>query len=309
MNATREERARLAAFDAVRRAQASVGEVLHVDHIPDVHLDGERIPLFSLQSGIHKPAALEACLCVTTTPPKPGREAPYEDRFGDDGLFRYAYRTARTPTARARALADADNRSVRAAMQARLPIIYWFGVVPGRYRPFFPVYVADDDVAGRTFGLDLTELAQQPGELMAAEPMERAYRTAIVRARMHQARFREAVLRAYRSACAVCRLRLPRLVEAAHIVADADGGTPAVPNGLALCKIHHAAFDAHILGVRPDLVVVINREVLEQVDGPMLRHGLQEFHDQRLLQLPSRIADRPAAEALERRWSAFNEAG
>ena len=27
----------------------------------------------------------------------------------------------------------------------------------------------------------------------------------------------------------------------------------AVRNGLALCKIHHAAFDANILGVRPDL--------------------------------------------------------
>jgi putative restriction endonuclease len=44
---------------------------------------------------------------------------------------------------------------------------------------------------------------------------------------------------------------------------------------LALCKIHHAAFDQDLLGIRPDLVVVVRRDVQAATDGPMLTHGLQ----------------------------------
>ena len=52
----------------------------------------------------------------------------------------------------------------------------------------------------------------------------------------------------------VCRLRHWELLDAAHILPDKHPlGEPVVPNGLALCKLHHAAFDADILGVRPDL--------------------------------------------------------
>ena len=53
-------------------------------------------------------------------------------------------------------------------------------------------------------------------------------------------------------------LRHHELLEAAHIVADSDPeGEPVVSNGLALCKLHHAAFDANILGVHPDYRVEV----------------------------------------------------
>jgi putative restriction endonuclease len=126
---------------------------------------------------------------------------------------------------------------------------------------------------------------------------------------MHQARFREAVLRAYRSCCAICSLRRRELVDAAHIVGDADGGAPVLTNGLVLCKLHHAAFDRHILGIRPDLHVVVRHDILAEVDGPMLLHGLQGFHDQKLRVIPSRRADRPGADELEQRWERFRSAG
>jgi hypothetical protein len=44
------------------------------------------------------------------------------------------------------------------------------------------------------------------------------------------------------------------LLDAAHIVADKDErlGQPVVPNGILLSKIHHAAFDAHLIGIDPD---------------------------------------------------------
>jgi len=107
----------------------------------------------------------------------------------------------------------------------------------------------------------------------------------------------------------VCRLKHVELLDAAHIVPDADpSGEPVVPNGLALCKIHHAAFDRHILGIRPDLVVEVRRDILEEIDGPMLRYGLQEMNGQRL-HLPARRADRPAPEFVEKRYELFREAG
>jgi hypothetical protein len=52
-------------------------------------------------------------------------------------------------------------------------------------------------------------------------------------------------------------------------------GEPVIPNGLALCKLHHAAFDAYIIGVTPDLEVTVRLDVLQEIDGPMLQHGLQ----------------------------------
>jgi putative restriction endonuclease len=166
-----------------------------------------------------------------------------------------------------------------------------------------------DDPRRQQFSLDLTELGSRHLDNLAAEAPAREYRAQIVQARMHQARFRQAVLRAYRSCCAICRLRRGELVDAAHILGDADGGEPVVPNGMALCKLHHAAFDRHILGVRPDLTVIIRQDILDEVDGPMLLHGLQGFHDGELGVLPTRRAERPSTEFLERRWERFLAAG
>jgi predicted restriction endonuclease len=43
------------------------------------------------------------------------------------------------------------------------------------------------------------------------------------------------------------------LLDAAHIVIDANEqlGQPIVSNGLPLTKLHHAAFDAHLIGSTP----------------------------------------------------------
>ena len=160
-------------------------------------------------------------------------------------------------------------------MRRRLPVICLFGIVPGRYRPFYPVSVVADHPKQREFSLDLTELGARHLDDLASDELSRAYRAQIVRSRMHQARFREAVMRAYHCSCAICRLKRSALIEAAHLVGDADGGEPVVPNGLALCKLHHAAFDRNILGVHPNLRLAIRQDVLEEIDGPMLLHGLQ----------------------------------
>lgn len=116
------------------------------------------------------------------------------------------------------------------------------------------------------------------------------------------------MLDAYADTCAVCRLKIKGLLDAAHIVGDRHPlGDPVVPNGLALCKIHHAAFDQNILGIRPDAVVELNRELLDATDGPMLRHGLQEVH-RAALSVPHAPGKRPDPERLEVRYDEFRRA-
>ena len=80
-----------------------------------------------------------------------------------------------------------------------------------------------------------------------------------------------------------------------------------VTNGVSLCKLHHAAFDQHILGIRPDYVVEVRHDILEEVDGPMLRFGLQEMHGSKI-GVPHREQLRPDKLALEQRYQSFLEA-
>jgi putative restriction endonuclease len=106
----------------------------------------------------------------------------------------------------------------------------------------------------------------------------------------------------------VCLLKHADLLDAAHIIGDReDGGDPVVTNGLSLCKIHHAAYDRQLLGISADFVVSINRELMEEVDGPMLRHGLQEMNG-RALELPGRRADWPDRDRLAARFQEFSAA-
>ena len=117
------------------------------------------------------------------------------------------------------------------------------------------------------------------------------------------------MINAYGTRCAVCNLRHKVLLDAAHIIPDAHAdGAPTVVNGMAMCKIHHAAFDSQILGVRPDLVVKIRTDILDEVDGPMLKYGLQERHGQRLMSVPSRRSERPSVALLEAAYARFKQA-
>ena len=138
----------------------------------------------------------------------------------------------------------------------------------------------------------------------ALDPATRRHYLALVQRRTGQARFRESVLDAYASRCTLCRLRHRELLDAAHIVSYAEGGTHLVTNGMSMCTIHHRAYDLDIVGVRPDGVAEVRADVLEEVDGPMLRHGLQEVHGARLY-LPRSPAMRPSVEGLERRYERF----
>jgi len=257
----------------------------------------ERIPLVSPQ-GIFKPRQMALPLSITTV-----ADGPYEDAFGPS-LLRYRYRGS-DPNHR-------DNAGLREMIDRREPLIYFHALVKGKYLVVWPVFVVHDDPASLTFSVAVDDtLAFKAGVGMSPEAedtvadIRRGYITATVRRRIHQAAFRERVIDAYRQQCALCRLKHDELLDAAHILADADPeGEPIVPNGIALCKLHHAAFDRFFLSVRPDYTIEIRRDVLQETDGPMLKHGLQGMHGQQI-QLPTRIALRPSVVLLEQRHRRF----
>jgi putative restriction endonuclease len=68
--------------------------------------------------------------------------------------------------------------------------------------------------------------------------------------------------------------------------------------------LHHAAFDRNFLAIRPDYVVEIRQDILEENDGPMLLHGLKEMHGQQII-LPKKYEHRPRQALLERRYERF----
>ncbi len=193
-------------------------------------------------------------------------------------------------------------------MESELPLIWFFGVGPGDYKPIYPVYIDGEESLQHQFVVAIDEV-QRDSISEAADEHVRRYLRVERNQRVHQRVFRSTVMRAYQTRCAVCSLRHGDLLDAAHIVEDRhDLGVASVRNGLALCKIHHAAFDANILGIRPDLVVQIRADLLEEVDGPMLQYGLKERHDERLMVLPSLKREQPDASLLELSYERFRAA-
>lgn len=267
---------------------------------------GERVPLVSMQ-GIFKPRVMELPLSIRTA----SEGGPYADSFTAENLLRYNYRGT-DPL-------HPDNVRLREAWRRDVPLIYFHGIVPGRYLAAWPVFIVADDPGALTFtvavddermilppGLEVDEGAWiAEGEADA----RRRYVTSLVRRRLHQRSFRERVLRAYREQCAFCRLRHAELLDAAHIVADREErGEPWVRNGVALCKLHHAAFDALFLTIRPDdYRIVVRQDILTEDDGPMLLHGLQGLHGQSI-QRPRNPDLRPDPELLAARWERFTSA-
>ena len=76
---------------------------------------------------------------------------------------------------------------------------------------------------------------------------------------------------------------------------------PIVSNGLPLTKLHHAAFDAHLIGIDPDYRIHVSDRLLEIHDGPFLELGLKGIAGTSI-KLPRRSDDRPDRDRLARRF-------
>ncbi len=277
--------------------EVHAGRIPHGVLSEGVTLEGRRIPVWNRPRGIFKPRELGrdgAALSIHTS-----ADSPYADVHDiEAGQITYKYQGT-DPT-------HPDNKALRRALRDQCPVIYLVAVDPGFYDAIVPVYVTADDPHALQFTLLADQLATTGFD---TDPLKtagrREYATRAVLRRLHQQQFRRRVLAAYREQCSICRLRHLELLDAAHILPDRHPlGEPSVSNGLGLCKIHHSAYDANIIGVDPDSRVHVREDILNEKDGPMLKHGLQEIAGARLL-VPARRQLRPNRAFLAERFERF----
>lgn len=274
------------------RAEAN-GGFLHRQELLSFRIDGRDLPIIDFSRGIRNPASFSSTLAIVAS-----ASGPYDDTESDDGLLHYAYRAGDE--------FSGDNKKMRAAIETGMPLILFRKEIANYYTPVMPVYVVDDFPENRTFLIALDEAFRFMGDLRTLDIRQREYALRLAKQRLHQPAFSTRVLLAYETRCAVCTLKHGALLDAAHIVPDSEElGVPTTPNGLALCKIHHAAYDQNMLGITPDLDIQIATDVLAEVDGPMLQHGIQAMHGRRLT-LPRHKADHPDRDLLAWRWDRFS---
>ena len=302
----RDTRMRIAAFECVRNLSEVNDHLTAHDLKPGFIFEDERIPLVNPQRGIFKPKQMQFLLSIKTVFPSPGRRVWYDDQrkvhrqiFEGDEVVEYAF-MGTDPEA-------ADNRWLREAFENQIPIIYFLGIAPSRYQAMIPAYIAGWDAkalkAHVAFGMPDQETLTPP-----QNALERSYALRTVKQRLHQGSFREAVIKAYDGRCALSRIPEPLLLDAAHIIPDKDEnlGQPIVPNGIPLSKIHHAAFDSHLIGIDPDYRLHVSNRLLDQNDGPMLE-ALKLLNNETIY-LPKRAEDWPDQDRLALRFEKFREA-
>jgi putative restriction endonuclease len=246
-------------------------------------------------------------LSIKTVFPRRGARVWYEDQrdahrqiYAGDDVVDYAF-MGTDPN-------SPDNRWLRDAMQHQIPVIYFLGTSPGRYQPIIPTFIVEWHPERLRVQLAFGAIVAASAQAVPPDAPERRYALREVKARLHQASFRDAVLTAYGGRCAISHIPEPRLLDAAHIVMDADEqlGQPIVSNGLPLTKLHHAAFDAQLIGIDPDYRIHVSDRLLDLHDGPFLELGLKGIVGQ-VIQLPRRSVDRPDRERLARRFEQFRK--
>jgi len=295
---------RLHAFEWLKNQLKIFGDFLPRETLLyGFNLDNSRVGLVGPR-GIWKPQSMILPISVTSV-----LNGKYPDTYdASSGIIDYKY-FGTNPH-------HPDNVGLRRLMEEQIPLVYLFNIAKNKYIPIFPAFIVGDNPSTLSFSImaDSQVKIQNSNQSDSVsdpkiEYARRAYITVTTLQRLHQKDFRNKVLTAYKNQCSLCRLRHVELLDAAHIIGDLeDHGDPIVQNGLSLCKIHHAAFDHNILGVNPDYEVLVRQDILEELDGPMLKYGLQSLNKSKLI-LPSHRRDWPDRERLEKRFASFLKAG
>ena len=296
---------RLSAFERIRDLARVFG-----DDIPwravmqGFECQGERVLLANRAVGIFKPRQMKrGAISIKTTQPRAGRINVYADAEEADGAFVYSLQ-GDDPH-------NHYNRALRECMEDQSPLIYFHAVAVGVYKAIFPCYIVAIDSAAMlsrvSVGVDAADTAAFAYALPEERLNVRRYALRETRVRLHQAEFREQVLAAYGSRCAMTSLPVPELLEAAHIVPDShERGEASVNNGICLSRIHHRAFDANLIGIDADYRIQISDRLLAIQDGPLLEDGLKAFHGKSLL-LPDNPRNWPDRDLLALRFDQFSE--
>ena len=298
-----DDKMRMTAFEQVQRLNDLYESLTANDLKAGFYYEGNRIPLVNPQRGIFKPKKMRYLLSIRTVFPTSGKKVWYDDQreihrriVESEDTIDYAF-MGQDPNA-------ADNQWLLEAFKNQVPVIYFLGIAPGLYQAIIPAFISGWDanalIARVEFGVP-----NQDKVLVPQSIQERRYALRVVKQRLHQASFREAVIAAYNGRCALSGLPEQRLLDAAHIISDKDEfmGQPVITNGLPLSKIHHSAFDSHLIGISPDYRLHVSERLLSQNDGPLLE-SFKQLNGNKV-RLPTRLIDYPDRERLAFRFEEF----
>ncbi|ELY96995.1 restriction endonuclease-like protein [Natrialba chahannaoensis JCM 10990] len=236
----------------------------------------------------------------------------YDDRIGNGDRFRYI---GEGVPEKGDQPETAANRALKEATRDLIPI-YFFTSVEGvdayEYEGLVDVmnhtYVNDGERMVYRFEMQTLgsagwdEYTDARATIMTAadedpsltETTAREQTTRLARS----SAFAKQVKRAYGDTCAACGAarRSPDgnpEVEAAHIFPKADGGIDRVHNGLALCRLHHWAFDTGWFTVTDDFEIILNDRTDETV--PKEIRALEGAQ----LTVPEKPTKQPSPDALQ----------
>lgn len=128
----------------------------------------------------------------------------------------------------------------------------------------------------------LEKISEAPEAVADADidaAVEPARRVEIIETRRaaRDAQFRRKVLTAYGHRCAMCGVQL-RLLDAAHVLpVDQPGSTDDTNNGVALCALHHRAYDRGLVAFDPDYQIHVNAKQVAELTALSLAGGLRQF--------------------------------
>ena len=205
-------------------------------------------------------------------PPRPGKKA-----YRKDLLFNNIHG----------GLLEADYDALR-----RNPALAW-RLARSILEAHFPATLHDDILRATGIEPVISPFQETPANLDAYVQARRRRRDAM---------FRQRVLWAYGSQCAVCRFavrdrEIPCALEAAHIKWHQARGPDEVANGLALCALHHRLFDGGVFTLLPGDYRVA---VADVASGEGFEEWLGRFAGLRLRVTPSEARNMPKAQFL--RW-------
>jgi len=164
----------------------------------------------------------------------------------------------------------------------------------------------DSGTVAKEFSL-LSEISQDPDAVDEAEIENTAAPTrkrALVSTwrTIRENDFRRRVLTAYTHRCAMCGVQL-RLVEGAHILpVDEPGSTDQTSNGVALCVLHHRAYDAGLVAFDSSFKVHVSDAKATDLTAEHLAGGMKQFKAalKPIMITPPDKKDRPAPSAVKK---------
>jgi putative restriction endonuclease len=148
----------------------------------------------------------------------------------------------------------------------------------------------------------LNRIAEAPdkvGEQEISEnfPATRQWAVASTRRALRALDFSDRIMTAYSNRCAMCGVQL-RLLDGAHILPVADPeSTDETANGIALCALHHRAYDRGIVTFDVENTVHVSDPRIGELKEAGLHGGLDEFQKGLLkeIYLPTKREERPKA--------------